>query len=80
VDGRPDILPVGVMVRMALEEVEDKDGGVCAVGSEGVEVDASVGAVHATGYSYCGNAADASWPQCGGCCRCWCHPWVLFLL
>jgi hypothetical protein len=51
VDG-PDILGfLPVMVRMALERVEDKDGGVGAVGSEGVDVDASVGAVHATGNS-----------------------------
>ncbi len=57
----PDILGVmPVMVRMALEGVEDKDGGVGVVGSEGVDVDASVGAVHATGYSYCGNEAYAS--------------------
>ena len=45
----PDIL--GVTVRMPLEEVEDNDGGVGVAGCEGVDVDASVGAVHATGYS-----------------------------
>ncbi len=51
---------MGVTVRMALEEVEDNDGGVGVAGCEGVDVDASVGAVHATGYSYCGNEAYAS--------------------